>query len=222
MVVFTGARFFNDSDDLKLATKEDLGYVRQISATDDTTILIDGKGRPELIKKRIKEVEAEMKAQKLPQFKQDRLERMSALSGGVGVIKIGAPTNEERTWLKYKIEDAKYATKQAYKYGIIRGGGLTFKDISEKLPDTNILKKALLAPYNRLKENAGGKFVVAKDVFDPTSVMKASLEYACSAVSKLLRIGGAIANKQTPTLDEAMKSISNVEDDNWDEPNDVE
>jgi chaperonin GroEL len=221
MAIFTGAKFLNDGDDLKLATKEDLGYVHRTEITDDTTILIDGKGKKEDVAKRVKEVEAEANAQKLHQFKADRLERASALSGGVGVIKIGAPTNEERDWLKYKIEDTIYATKQAYKYGIIRGGGLTLKEISEKLPETNILKKALLAPYEKLKANAGGKLDVPKNVFDPVSVEKTALEMACSAVSKLIRIGGAIAYAPTPTLDEAMKKVvGNIQDnEDWDEPN---
>jgi chaperonin GroEL len=207
MAIFTGAKYFSENDDLSMATKADLGYVSRIEVTDDTCILIDGNGNEAEIKKRIKEVEAEAKAQKLPQFRQDRYERLSSLSGGVGLIKIGAPTDEERNWLKYKIEDAKHATKAAYKYGILPGGGLAFKKIAESLPDTNILKKPLLAPYERLKANAGGKFNPGKDVFDPLLVEKTALENACSAASKLIRIGGAIATKPKPEIEEALKAI---------------
>lgn len=207
MAIFTGAKYFSENDDLSMAIKEDLGYVSRIEVTDDTCILIDGKGKDADIQKRIKEVEAEAKAQKLPQFKQDRYERLSSLSGGVGLIKIGAPTDEERNWLKYKIEDAKHATKAAYKYGILPGGGMAFKKIAESLPDTNILKKPLLAPYEKLKANAGGKFNPGKDVFDPLFVEKTALENACSAASKLIRIGGAIATKPKPEIEEALKAI---------------
>jgi chaperonin GroEL len=209
MAIFTGGKYFSENDDLKLATAQDLGYARSIEVSEDTCILIDGKGKKEDIEKRIKEVEeGDLKKQKLHQFKQDRLERMSALNGSVGVIRIGAPTDEERNWLKYKIEDAKHATKQAFKHGIVKGGGLTYKEISEELSDGNILKTALLAPYEKLKANAGGTLKVGKDVIDPVAVEKAALEHACSAVSKLIRIGGAIAMLPPPTLDEAMKAIS--------------
>lgn len=207
MAIFTGAKYFGEGDDLKTATKEDLGHVRSITVSDDTTIMTEGRGKKSDIDKRVKEVLAEVKLQKLHQFKQDRLERASALTGGVGVIRIGAPTDEERNWLKYKIEDAKHGTKHAFREGIVQGGGLTFKKISESLPDSNILKTALLAPYEVLKSNAGGKLVVGKNVFDAVVVEKAALEHACSAVSKLIRIGGAIAYAQTPTIEEAFKPL---------------
>lgn len=224
MAIFTGGKYFSESDDLKMALRSDLGYCDRVEITDDTTILIGGKGKPEEIKKRIKEVEAEAKLQKLPQFKQDRYERVSALAGQIGLIKIGAPTDEERNWLKYKIEDAKYATKQAFKYGIIKGGGTAFKEISEKLPESNILKQAILLPYETLKASLGGKMTVGKNVIDPVSVEKVALENACSAVAKLLRIGGAICYKPTPELDEAMKSVvgqTNQGDDLIEDDNDA-
>jgi chaperonin GroEL len=219
MAIYTGGKYFSENDDLKTATKEDIGYVSRIEVNEDTCILIEGKGKPEDIKKRVKEVEAEAKVQKIAQFKQDRLERASALSGGVGLIKIGAPTDEERNWLKYKIEDAKHATKHAYRDGIVKGGGLAFVEISEKLPDSNILKKAILAPHEKLKENAGGPFTIGKDVIDPVAVEKAALENACSAASKLIRIGGAITSTPGSLVDELERIIKRenqdlTEDDN--------
>ena len=207
MAIFTGGKFISADTDLKTITREDLGYVGRIEASDDTVILIDGKGSNTDVKSRLKEVEAEMKLQKLFQFKQDRLERMSALSGGVGVIKIGAPTDEERNWLKYKIEDAKHATKHAFREGVVAGGGTTFKAISEALPESNILKYAILAPYETLKKHAGGKFVVGKNVIDPVAVERTALEVACSAVSKLIRIGGAIAAKPKTDFEEALRVV---------------
>ena len=207
MAIFTGAKYFNESDDVKSAVKEDLGYVERIEVTDDTCIMINGKGKPADIKKRIEEVKAEASLEKLPQFKQDRLERASALAGGVGVIRIGAPTDEERNWLKYKIEDAKHATKHAFREGVVQGGGQTFIEIAKELPDDNILKNVLYAPYEKLKENNGGEFKVGKNVIDPVAVEKAALEYAVSAASKIIRIGGVICFANKPELDEAFKGI---------------
>ncbi len=212
MAIFTGAKYFNESDDLKMAVKDDLGYVERIEVTDDTCIMINGKGKSADIKKRIEEVKAEAALEKLPQFKQDRLERASALAGGVGVIRIGAPTDEERNWLKYKIEDAKHATKHAFRDGIVQGGGQTYIEIAKELSDDNILKNVILAPYEKLKENSGGEFKVGKNVIDPVAVEKAALEHAVSAASKLIRIGGAIAIANKPELDEAFKGIINKED----------
>jgi len=207
IATFTGGRYFSLQDDLGTLVKEDFGHVDNIEATDDTTILTGGAGKDVDVKKRIKEVKADEKMQKLHQFKNERNERVSALGEGVGVIKIGAPTDEARNWLKHKIEDAKYATKVAFKEGVVPGGGLTLKKISEKLPEDNVLKGPLLAPYNTLVANSGGKFTVAKNVIDPVMVVKAGLENACSAASKIIRIGAAIASKPADSLVEELGGL---------------
>jgi len=211
MAIFSGGKFFSANDDIKIAEREDLGYVSRINVTEDTVILMDGKGTEKDIKKRVEEVIAEAKLTKMPQFKQDRLERASALSGGVGVIRIGAPTDDKRNWLKHKIEDAKYATKHAYRDGIVQGGGLAFKKISESLPDDDILKKVLMAPYEKLKENNGGILKVGKNVYDPVAIEKAALDNACSAASNLLKIGGAIVHKPEPELDTLLRNNNKEE-----------
>ncbi len=207
IAVFTGAKYFGPDDEFNLASKSDLGHVDKIEVSDDTTFLIGGAGKESELKKRVKEVLAEAELQKMPQFKKERFERASALSGGVGVIRIGAPTDEERNWLKYKIEDAVQATKHAFRTGVLPGGGQAYIKVSDMLPEGDVLKDVLKAPYEKLKENAGGKFVIGKNVFDPLAVEKAALENAVSAVSKLMRIGGAIAYLPKPKLEEAFTSV---------------
>ena len=210
IAIWTGAKYHDKKTDITQATIADLGYVTEIEVTDDTCILVGGRGDEAEIAMRINEVKAEAEQQKMPQFKQARLDRVSALSGGVGVIRIGAPTDEDRTWWKYKIEDAKYATRHAYNHGVVPGGGMAFKKISEKLPEGNILKEPLLAPYKKLKENSPN-LIVDKSVVDPVFVEKVALETACSAAAKIIRIGGVIANKPKPELEEAFKNITNTE-----------
>jgi chaperonin GroEL len=213
IAVFTGAKLFTDKETLEGVSTEDLGYVQEIECTDDSTNLVQGGGDPEAIKQRIEEVKAEEGQQKVHSLKAMRSERASALGVGVGVIKIGAPTDEERNWLKHKIEDAKYATKAAFREGVVPGGGMTFKKISEGLPEGNILKEAILAPYNTLKRNAGGvDFTVPADVVDAAAVEIAALTNAVSAAGKLLRLGGAIAMVM-PSMVEALKGAINNDDD---------
>lgn len=212
IAIFTGAKLITKDEELSKVTRADLGTVQHIEVSDDTCILTGGAGDAKEIKKRVAEVQADANLQKVHQFKNDRLERSSALFGGVGVIKIGAPTNEERNWIKHKIEDAKWATKIAYKEGVVPGGGMALKIISDSLPDDDILKIPLLAPYERLKRNNGGKWKVPAGVVDPVAVEIAALEYAVSATSKLLRVGGAIAFKPK---DELSNLLGNnlIEDD---------
>lgn len=207
VAVFSGAKFFNVNEPLESAKVSDLGYLRSIEVGKENTFLVDGRGKKEDIDAYVKELQSEAKGLKLEGYRQPIYERISLLTGGVGVIRIGAPTEEARTWLKYKVEDAKYGTKYAFKEGVIPGGGMTFKKISEALPESNILKKALLAPHETLKANAGGKLVVGKNIFDSVVSQKSALKYACSAVSKLIRIGGAIVHLPIPTMDEAMRQF---------------
>jgi chaperonin GroEL len=217
MAVVTGAKFFGANDNLGFFNREDLGHVDRFEFLDDVCFLVGGKGKEEKVKERVKEVEAEIKRTKHDPMKKDKMERLSALSRGYGVIKIGAATNDERNWLKYKIEDARGAVKHALKEGIVRGGGLTYKKIADSLPDDNVLKEALYAPYLKLKENAGGEFKVGKDVFDPVATEKAALFNACSAVSKLIRIGGAISYEEESSFENALKRLVNNKEDNYGE-----
>lgn len=213
MAVYTGGKHFSDKDQFELITKEDLGRVKRLELSEDTCVLVEGKGDPKEIEKRAKAARAEGDLQKLPQMKQDKYERASALLGGVGLIRIGAPTDEERNFLKYKIEDAKYATKQAFKHGIVPGAGQAYKTISEAMSDDDILKDVLMAPYLTLKRNGGSNFKPNKSVVDPVAVEIAALENAVSAAAKLIRIGGAIAFAPKPELDEAFRGIMGGSDD---------
>ena len=87
------------------------------------------------------------------------------------------------------------------------------EEIAKKLGDDNILKNVILAPYNKLVENASGEFTVDKDVIDPVDVLKAALTNAVSAGAKLIRIGGAIAYKPKPQLEEIFKSLMSKDDE---------
>jgi chaperonin GroEL len=215
IAIYTGARYFCDKDDditmsnIKLS---DLGIIQKAEINEDSCILIEGKGAKEDIARRIEEVKSEEKQQKVSAFKQDRMERVSALSGGVGIIRIGAPTDEERNFLKEKLQDAKYATKYAYRDGVVPGGGTTLKKISDSLPDTDILKEAIRAPHHVLYRNMTGNTIleditVGKEVIDPVTVEITALTNACSAAILLNRVGGAIAFAPKPKLDEALQCI---------------
>lgn len=211
IAIWVGGKYHDQKTDISLATVKDLGFVKEIEVTDDTCQLTGGYGDKATIAVRVNEVKAEAEQQKMPQFKQARLERISSLLGGVGVIKIGAPVDEDRNWKKYKIEDAKWATKHAYNFGVVPGGGMAFKNISDKLPKGNILKEPLLAPYKKLKENSPN-LKITKNIVDPTWVEETAFETACSAAAKIIRIGGVIAHKPKSELEEAFKSVNNEQE----------
>lgn len=167
IAVLTGGKVISEDVGLKLenVTLEDLGQARKVVATKDYTTIVEGRGeadktkaRAESIKKLLEKTDSEFDREKLQ-------ERLAKLSGGVGVIKVGAATETEMKEKKHRIEDAVSATKAAVEEGIVPGGGVALIRASKVLDGLevedeekvgiNILKKALEEPVRQIAENAG-------------------------------------------------------------------
>jgi chaperonin GroEL len=193
LAMYTGGTFI-DQTMMKLSDVrfEHLGRVKKVVARKDETAFIGGFGKTEVIKDAIGRFEAELKKEHMPTFKRELEKRMARLSGSIGMIRVGAPSETERKYLMDKVEDTISATKAAWAEGVIPGGGLALKKISEKLPEGHILKKVLLAPYKQIQENAGGKLEIGKDVIDPVKVTRICIEKACSVAGLIITTDAAI------------------------------
>src|ERR671923_1786320 len=104
---------------------EDLGRARRIIATRDDTTIIEGRGKPEDIQGRIKQIKAQIDQTTSDYDKEKLRERLAKLSGGVAVLQVGAATEIELKEKKARVEDALHATRAAIDEGIIPGGGAT-------------------------------------------------------------------------------------------------
>lgn len=146
---------------------EQLGRADRVVCTSGNTVIIGGKGDPEEIQRRIAHVKDELA---LAEFDYDKLkleERLSRLSGGVGVMKVGAPTEVELQEKKLRIEDALHATRAAVRDGVLPGGGLAFLRAAEAVrraagalaederTGALIVASALEAPVAQIADNAG-------------------------------------------------------------------
>lgn len=120
--------------------------------------------------------------------------RISGFDKGVGIIKVGAASEEEREYIRLKLEDGINAVKSAMELGTVAGAGVALKDIARTMPDS-ILFDALNAPYLQIMENAGGTLEIDEEIIDPVKTLIKALENACSAAGVLLTAGIAIANK---------------------------
>lgn len=177
--------------ELELTTQEHLGMCSRFKGRVDKSLFIGGKGGS--VKERVKQLEKEL--QTAPEHRQEEYQqRIANLLGGIGILKVGGSSDQEKTYLLYKIEDAINATRAAYREGVVEGGGLVLKKISEQLKD-NILTNALKAPYNQIQENAGGHLKIEKDVLDPVLVTRTAVEKACSAAAIILTAEVGINNK---------------------------
>lgn len=125
IAALTGGQVITDDLGLKLDTVEldQLGRARKVIATKEHTTIVDGAGDKANIESRINQIKSELNNSTSEYEKEKLQERMARLSGGVGVIKVGAFTETEMKTKKFKIEDALNATRAAVQEGIVAGGG---------------------------------------------------------------------------------------------------
>ncbi|MCS7165358.1 MAG: chaperonin GroEL [Candidatus Calescibacterium sp.] len=170
IAILTGGQVINDELGVKLENVKSttyLGKAEKVKVTKENTTIIGGKGneteikaRIEQIRKQIKETDSEFDREKLQ-------ERLAKLTGGVAVIKVGAPTETELKEKKLRFEDSLNATKAAVEEGIIPGGGTALIRTIEALEKLEkeysgdmalgikVVKHALDKPLRQIAENAG-------------------------------------------------------------------
>ena len=129
----------------------------------DNTTIIGGGGDKNAIAGRAAEIR-KLIADTTSEYDREKLqERLAKLTGGVAVIRVGAPSEAEMKSKKEAFDDAISATKAAMAEGIVPGGGLALlKAIpaveAEAEGDQHtgimILKKALEAPSRQIAENS--------------------------------------------------------------------
>lgn len=175
IAVLTGGQVISDDLGLKLDKTElnQLGRARKVIATKEYTTIVDGQGEKAALDARVQQIKNEYNESK-SDFDKDKLqERMARLSGGVGVIKVGAFTETEMKAKKFKIEDALNATRAAVQEGIIPGGGTALLHVESKLgayrdqlienrqinpaevAGINAVAGSLSAPFNQIALNSG-------------------------------------------------------------------
>lgn len=177
MAVLTGGTFFSQElgMDFKEAKLDQLGRAAQIKAGKDSTVIVGGMGKKEVIEERVKLVKAELASAKIDYDIAKLNERLGKLLGGVAVIRVGAATEVELQEKKMRIEDALNATQAAVEEGIVPGGGAAYVSAArevEKLLDTTegdektgvaLVVKALEVPIQQIARNAGANGAVILD-----------------------------------------------------------
>ncbi len=137
----TGAQMISEELGLKLdgVTVDMLGSARRVVSEKEKTIIIGGKGDQKAIKDRADQLKAQIEKTDSDYDREKLEERLAKLTGGVGVIKVGAATETEQKEKKYRVEDAVNATRAAVEEGIIAGGGMALLKAGAALSD--IVKK---------------------------------------------------------------------------------
>lgn len=177
IAVLTGGRVITEDVGLKLdkVELEDLGRAGKVVSTKENTTIVDGRGEKQAIADRVAQIKKILEKTE-SEFDREKLnERLAKLSGGVGVIKVGAATETEMKEKKHRIEDAVAATKAAIEEGIVPGGGVALLRASkvlvglqvegEEAVGVRILMRALEEPIKQIAQNAGKDgSVIAEEV----------------------------------------------------------
>ena len=167
IAVLTGGKVV--SEDLGIEMKnveiDMLGRARQVRISKEETVIVDGAGDSEDIKKRISQLRVQIE-DTTSDFDREKLqERLAKLAGGVAVIEVGAATETEMKEKKLRIEDALSATRAAVEEGIVSGGGSAYINAlpalakldaeGDEMTGVTIIIRALEEPVRQIAHNAG-------------------------------------------------------------------
>ena len=171
MAVLTGAQVIYKylGLELDLTSFNMMGSAKRVVISKDTTTIISEDKMGKSVKGRCDQIRKQIDASDNSYEKEKLQQRLSKLSNGVAVIKVGSVTETEMKDKKLRFEDAINATKAAIEEGIVPGGGSTLVHLSQKLGlwssqhllfeeliGARIVQKALSVPLFTIVQNAGG------------------------------------------------------------------
>jgi chaperonin GroEL len=215
-----GATIISDSTGVTFDTLDintHLGTAKKIICSEKKTLFIaeteEGKAHAERLKA--------LADNNTNQYEKEAiLKRVAKLTGGIGIIRIGASTDLERVYKKHKADDTVASVRSALEEGIVEGGGMALWRIAQKIEGKTvgevILKKALSAPLKKIIENCGKDYteiisklpegmgydakndtyvnMIESGIIDPTKVERVSLENAVSNASVFITCHAVIVD----------------------------
>jgi len=178
IAVLTGSTIVSSEDTLKLenVTEQHLGQAKKVTVTKESTTIVEGKGNSAQIEARVNMLR-ELISESSSDFDRDQLQqRLAKLSGGIGVINVGAQTEPEMKEKKDRVDDALAATRAAVEEGIVPGGGTALLQAKCAIADVvdtlegdeaigaRLVERSIEAPIRQLCKNAGvdGSQIVLK------------------------------------------------------------
>ena len=168
IAILTGGQLIAEELGIKLENVrvDQMGKAKRVVIDKDTTTIVGGTGAKSAIEGRCRELRKQIDETTSEYDKEKLRERLAKLTGGVAVIRVGAPSESEAKKLKEAFEDAISATKAAVAEGVLPGAGLALlraidavdaedvKAAEDEKTGLRILKRALEAPTRQIAENS--------------------------------------------------------------------
>jgi chaperonin GroEL len=177
MAIVTGGQVIAEELGIKLenVTLAHLGHASRIVVDRDHTTIVAGKGDKQAIAGRCQELRKQI-AETTSDYDREKLEeRLAKLSGGVAVIRVGAPSEAEMKSRHEAFDDAVHATRAAVAEGVVPGAGLALLRAiqavdaeaarldGDERAGAQILRRALEVPARQIAENSGADGGVVVD-----------------------------------------------------------
>jgi len=222
LAILTGATVIDEElgDDLDLIDINYLGEAEYASTDDNNTVITTIEENQNNLQERIDLVSKLVAEEKNGFIKKKLEQRLSMLSGSVGIVKVGASSKVELKEKKDRVEDAIYATKAALQEGIVPGGGIALLNAAHNVVYANEAEKTLInairSPYQTILDNAGivktsepsngvginvvdGKEInmIEAGIVDPVLVTKSALKNAVSVATTIMSADCVISNMRT-------------------------
>ena len=169
LAVVTGGKVISEEVGLELEKVqiEDLGRAERVVVAKDATTFVGGKGERKAIEGRCTELRRRIEETTSDYDREKLEERLAKLSGGVAVIRVGAPSEAELKARKEAFDDAISSTRAAIAEGVVPGGGVSLLRASaaveraeadaegDEKTGLRIVRRALEAPLRQIVENSG-------------------------------------------------------------------
>lgn len=168
IAILTGGQVISEDLGIKLetVTLNMLGTAKKVHIDKENTTIVDGAGKADDIKGRVKQIRAQIEETSSDYDREKLQERLAKLAGGVAVIRVGGSTEVEVKERKDRVDDALHATRAAVEEGIVPGGGTALARATLKLDGLHyhnddqrvggdIIRRALQAPLRQIAHNAG-------------------------------------------------------------------
>lgn len=171
VAVITGAKVYSNSDGQGLSniTLNDLGRAKKVSVGPNLTKIIDGAATQKDIDKEVSLLRSRIAESGIYEDQELVIRsRISRLTGGVAIFKVGGTSEGEMRERRDRVEDAINAVRSAISEGVVPGGGcallhsiksLDSMDMSnlmkEEVAGIKIVQESIKAPFFQILKNAG-------------------------------------------------------------------
>lgn len=140
------------------------GKSHSIEVTQNSTTIIDGGGEQEKIINKIEQLKAMIQEEENLQACETIQERISRLSSGIAVLRIGGSSDIDVAEKRFRIDDALLSVRSAQELGCLPGGGVALRRASEEIKEegslaeqygARVVKRAICRVFELIVETTG-------------------------------------------------------------------